>query len=419
MSSGSYSDSDLPLYGWEGGKQWSGANGRYTSVPRQMQWNSYQMTHQFERIKGSPINGSYTAASYFINSAGPYYANLEGSYRSWLDQSSASRWTNQQGQQIFNSLWSSADETKLLQKLMAAVKDHQFDAGVSLAEVDKLASSTVGLVKTLGLGAVDLCKGDFANFARRFGASPPTRGKQRKLRLLDVPGRFLEMTYCWMPVVNDLFEIGQAFESLSNGPRGHRYKVSRRIRSEEVDSSYIKFPKRKLEARRKYIYEAYEELSALRQMGLANPLTIIWERIPWSFVIDWVLPIGSYLQLIGEVPFLRGRFLQTSSVRQTVAGTPAGQAASGPTVNRSVFTGSIESVNFWINRVPLSSPPAVPLPQLKFAGSLGGRRVFNAAALSSQLFARITKLGNGGMRPGRIADDQLIRSLGNSIWALK
>lgn len=30
--------------------------------------------------------------------------------------------------------------------------------------------------------------------------------------------------------------------------------------------------------------------------GLANPAAILWELMPYSFVIDWSLPIGNYLQ---------------------------------------------------------------------------------------------------------------------------
>lgn len=416
MTSGSYSDSSLTAYGWEGGKQWSGGDGKYTSNPRQQKWNDYQMTHQFERIVGSPIVGNYCYASYRAGTAGPYYANLESVYRSWLDQSSLSRWTNAQGLQRFNNFWTTADELRLLAKLMYKVREHTFHAGVALAEVDKLSTSVVGLVKTLGLGALDLTRGNFSNFARRFGASPPHPGQVRRLRALDVPGRFLEMQYCWSPVVQDIYEASIAFERLSNGPRGHVYKAQIRKLATEVDSSYVKFPNRDLDVRRRYIYEAYEELSALRQIGLNNPATIIWERIPWSFVIDWFIPIGSYLQLIGEVPRLNGRFLQVSSVRQTVSGTPSGQAASGPTVHSTTFSGHIESTNFWLNRVLLISPPSVPIPQLTVAGAVQGARVYNAVALASQLFARITNLSSA--RRGSMADDQTLRSLGNSIFAL-
>lgn len=33
----------------------------------------------------------------------------------------------------------------------------------------------------------------------------------------------------------------------------------------------------------------------LSSYGLINPLEIAWEVLPWSFVIDWILPVGKYL----------------------------------------------------------------------------------------------------------------------------
>lgn len=36
-------------------------------------------------------------------------------------------------------------------------------------------------------------------------------------------------------------------------------------------------------------------LHVANSMGVINPLTILWEVVPFSFVVDWFIPIGSYL----------------------------------------------------------------------------------------------------------------------------
>ena len=36
-------------------------------------------------------------------------------------------------------------------------------------------------------------------------------------------------------------------------------------------------------------------------LGLANPALVAWELVPFSFVIDWVLPIGSWLTATGPL----------------------------------------------------------------------------------------------------------------------
>ena len=33
----------------------------------------------------------------------------------------------------------------------------------------------------------------------------------------------------------------------------------------------------------------------LSETGFSNPLSVAWEIVPWSFVIDWMIPVGDYL----------------------------------------------------------------------------------------------------------------------------
>lgn len=42
----------------------------------------------------------------------------------------------------------------------------------------------------------------------------------------------------------------------------------------------------------------YQGSRALNQLGLLNPASLFWELVPFSFVVDWVLPIGSVLQAL-------------------------------------------------------------------------------------------------------------------------
>jgi hypothetical protein len=35
---------------------------------------------------------------------------------------------------------------------------------------------------------------------------------------------------------------------------------------------------------------------SLSALGITNPLLIAWEVVPYSFVVDWVLPVGTWLE---------------------------------------------------------------------------------------------------------------------------
>lgn len=39
---------------------------------------------------------------------------------------------------------------------------------------------------------------------------------------------------------------------------------------------------------------------AMDQVGLINPLSVAWELVPFSFVVDWFLPIGTYISSLSD-----------------------------------------------------------------------------------------------------------------------
>lgn len=46
-----------------------------------------------------------------------------------------------------------------------------------------------------------------------------------------------------------------------------------------------------------------EGMRTFSQLGLANPLSIAWELVPFSFVADWFVPIGGWLSALGHLSF--------------------------------------------------------------------------------------------------------------------
>lgn len=42
----------------------------------------------------------------------------------------------------------------------------------------------------------------------------------------------------------------------------------------------------------------YTGTRALNQLGLLNPASLAWDLVPWSFVVDWLVPIGPVLQAL-------------------------------------------------------------------------------------------------------------------------
>lgn len=416
MTIGSWStgpNTDLQTYGFKSGKNWSGTDGKYTANAgqRQLKWNSYQMSHLSARIGEKPTSSSNWCA-----------VLLSSGSISTVDISTMRVGTLSNGGGIgapsltmsrFDSEWTARMEVALLQKLLNKVKGHSYNVGVSLAEVDKLASSVVSSVKQLGFGAWDLCNKRYEAFARRFGTYPPNLSVTRKLNTMDFSGRFLEMSYCWIPTVNDTYEAAKAFEALSNGPRSKVFRASKTVTIKVTEPSTWLVRQLNVKMKRTYTYEAYEELSFLRQIGLGNPASILWERIPYSFVLDWFYPIGTYLEQIGQIPHLKGRFLRSDTMHYSGGGVIS--APPNGVGTRAIAWPEFSYLShFQMRRTPLASL-SVPTPTLKVVGSVHGRRIGNALALAHQVFGNCADflVGKPILHKGRIryVDDGIQQSL--------
>ena len=368
-------------------KSWSGGDGktiedRYTYKPK---WNSYEMAHaRFHSNNPNKLG--------YIDKATNEYRTVDNhDFYAIYGPLGAPGWIYQAfPSSLFNEYWTDREETALLAKLLKKVRGHDLDLGVALAEVDKLATSVVDTLKNLVYGVNDLSEGNFARFAQRFGTSPPNERRTKKLRTSDIPGRFLEMRYCWEPTINDAFEAATAFEQISSGPRQSVFKAGKKRVEEVYDrrTNYDIVVPTTIEVRRSYIFEQYEEMAFARQLGLLNPATVLWERVPFSFVCDWFLPIGNYLNLIGQIPFMKGRWCRTSSIRQTARGNlfsmpeTASNAPALPYVD-------CDSNRFNLKRdTDFPFPPGVPIPSFRVHGAIQGKRVMNAIALASSFFLK-------------------------------
>lgn len=270
--------------------------------------------------------------------------------------------------------WTSLDELGLQSKLVEKIRGHEFNLAVNVAQSKKLVDMCVLNIRKLSRSLRYLKRGDFANAARQLGIRKPPRSR---LNAGDVSGRWLELQYGWMPAVKDSYEAAKAYEALTT------YRHSRVVVTKQKRSSYegSAAPSNYscpgiARTRRKIVYEMEEALSAPRSLGLMDPFSVVWEIIPYSFVIDWFIPVGSYLENLAVIPNLRGRFcVSTDQMKQAAFGRALNPTYAGRRrtyfarqVTRSVSTG-----------LSVQKPWFQPLPL-----ALSAKRIFNAIALGHQ-----------------------------------
>lgn len=273
---------------------------------------------------------------------------------------------------------SANDELTLLSRLSEKVKGHSFNLAVAAAEGKKTVSMVTGALQSIGGAVLDLKRGRFESAARRFGVNP----RPSKLSHKDVAGRWLELQYGWLPLLSDVYESSKAYEALSKQPRKELVTVSYTRRFvHNASSSPINYScEGNAMSGMKIYYEMTEQMSAARSLGLVDPLTVAWELLPYSFVVDWFIPIGTYLENLNTIPSLRGRFMTTKLRRFSGSAVPL-----NPIYNFTVVPTTLSSQVILDRKV--STSLSVPKPSFNsFEDAMSPKRIWNAIALAVQRF---------------------------------
>lgn len=127
-----------------------------------------------------------------------------------------------------------------------------------------------------------------------------------------------------------------------------------------------------------------ETQATLASLGLVNPMEIAWEMMPWSFVIDWFLPIGDFIKSLSNqkgLTFKRGTYAEkwTSHLSTETNWFNAPNDTLTGIVNGTV-EGGTKTVKK--TRVVLDEPPTIFFPQFK--SPISRYHIIEALALISQ-----------------------------------
>jgi hypothetical protein len=156
----------------------------------------------------------------------------------------------------------------------------------------------------------------------------------------QIPSQWLEIQYGWNPLMSDVmgamlhlqhrnrFRLSTVHVTASGKsesdlilPRGGRNSsgVNLSFRIKHQASVFLTYRM------------SSPQLAEVSSLGLVNPIEILWEIIPYSFVVDWFLPVGPWLSsLTGDVgmSFLTGGRNLKSTVKFVSADVYAPPAAA-------------------------------------------------------------------------------------------
>jgi hypothetical protein len=186
-------------------------------------------------------------------------------------------------------------------KALAALKDQKINLGVALAE----ARQTAELV---GSAATDIAK-QIDRFRNRHPKDWVKRSSWRK-----VPARYLEMSYGWTPLLSDVDGACRELAELVNKHRQvpqvtavGRAHLNDVIIVEEGGRDFLRTSR--LRVRDSAFVSLVGKapswvLQEYSRLGLANPFSIAWEKVSYSHVLDWFLPVGSWVDTFDATNYL-------------------------------------------------------------------------------------------------------------------
>lgn len=192
-------------------------------------------------------------------------------------------------------------ENQAIGSLMANVSSSEVDLGVMLGEMGETAQMLAQALK-VAIGVIRSVRLKRPDIALQYLGIKDSKGKFAVFE--SASSAWLAVQYGWRPFVADVYAIAQTFEQQANNFSSPLVKkraqaTTSYVPSDTVYSSGGGSVRLGVEASCTYAINS-PLLYGLNSVGLLNPLSIAWELVPLSFVIDWFLPIGRALSSLTQ-----------------------------------------------------------------------------------------------------------------------
>jgi len=157
----------------------------------------------------------------------------------------------------------------------------------------------------------------FASLKPKNGSSTREgRSSKGPIFSTDVPltasNFWLEWSYGVAPLLQDTKDAAEALSNFCNIPRRAAYSATLNRYATVHGSATFSYRAGGITGKR--IKAIVQETDLPQLSGLTDVMSGLWEATPWSFVADWFIPIGSYLEARGMAQAVSGTFVTTKKV---------------------------------------------------------------------------------------------------------
>jgi len=187
--------------------------------------------------------------------------------------------------------FNSDEANQCIAEALLKLQDSKVQIGQFIAEAKSSAEMLAGSSESLLRALLAVKRGRFREVPKALGLSAKS-----------ATNGYLAWEYGWKPLCSDLYGMYEDLKSKTKDRRLFMRGASRTIRTPVIRdytngeyASKIRVNGHRIDQCTVYATPSVGFLQDANAYGLVNPLSLAWEVVPYSFVVDWFMPIGNTL----------------------------------------------------------------------------------------------------------------------------
>lgn len=164
---------------------------------------------------------------------------------------------------------------------------------------EMIATRTMQLVRAFK----HLRRGNLGGFAAELSldSNVVRRRMTRKRAIQNPSGAWLEFTFGWSPLIGDIYNAVDVLQTAFPTVPIRGSATDSRSTTQVFRPNWYRLTTAKAQCRLVAdLVVTNPNLLLANQLGLLNPAAVVWDLVPFSFVVDWFLPVGKFIRTFND-----------------------------------------------------------------------------------------------------------------------